>query len=132
MQGIDYLLLGQHIFEVSEGVYNFSLSPEEKNKTEMSGCAAAMIEGIRSGLFDGVAHPDRIFRRRKTWDQEMDEVAGNIIDEAFRARIPLEINESSVLRNHQFRPEFWAWTIDHRVKVLHGLDAHSPEELKLL
>lgn len=132
MEGIGYLLLGQHFYEVSEGVYGFMLPPEEKNRSEMSGCGNAIIEGIKSGFFDGVAHPDRIFRRRKAWDREMDQIAYAIISEAFQARIPLEINESSLGRDHQFWPEFWANSVCGRVPVLHGLDAHSPEELKLL
>ena len=132
MEGIEYMLIGQHFYEVSEGVYGFMLPPAEKNNTEMDGCGKAIVEAIKSGLFDGVAHPDRIFRRRKNWDKDMDNIADNIVTEAWRAKIPLEINESSLTREHQFWPEFWSWTINERVPVLHGVDAHSPNELKLL
>lgn len=132
MEGLDYLLLGQHIYEVSEGVYNFMLPPAEKNRLEMSGCGKAILEGIRSGLFDGIAHPDRIFRRREKWDEEMDQIARDIITEASKAHIPLEINESSLTREYQFRPEFWSLAEEYGASVLYGLDAHSPDELRLL
>ena len=132
MEGIEYMLIGQHFYEVSEGVYGFMLPPSEKNNTEMDGCGKAIVAAIKSGLFDGVAHPDRIFRRRKIWDEDSDHIANEIVTEAWRANIPLEINESSLMQEHQFWPEFWSWTTTGRAPVLHGIDAHSPDELKLL
>ena len=130
MDGIGYMLLGQHIYEIEPKRYNFSLPPEEKAHTEMTGCGKAIIEGIQSGFFDAVAHPDRIFRRRKEWDAEAEHIAREIIEAVCRAHIPLEVNESSIRKKNQFRPEFWEIAEEMNVSYLHGLDAHSPDELE--
>lgn len=131
-EGLECLLLGQHVYEIAPGAYNFSLLPEEKNRREMYGCGQAMIEGIKSGMFDDVAHPDRIFRRRKVWDDDMEKIAVGIIDAAVQMRIPLEVNESSVAAKYYFWPQFWEIAVEKRAAIVYGVDAHCPDELKVL
>lgn len=68
MEGLDFLMLGQHMYEVSPGYYSFSLEKEEIKRLEAPGMGQSIIAGIATGYFDVVAHPDRTFRRRKVWD----------------------------------------------------------------
>ena len=130
MDGIDHLLLGQHFYEISKGVYSFSLPLKEKYSLEAKGCSKAMIEGIQTGYFNAVAHPDRIFRRRKLWDKDMDRITNKIIAAASNMGIPLEMNESSLLCEHQFWTEFWEQAERLKAPVIYGLDAHTPEVLQ--
>ena len=56
---IDMLMLGQHHYEESRGQYFF-------HDSEMAyfGLGNAKLKGMNTGLFDVVAHPDRIFLSR--------------------------------------------------------------------
>jgi len=61
-ENIDLLMIGQHFFEIEPGKYSFSY-PEVC--PEYIGCLSAITEGINTGLFQVVAHPDRAFRKIK-------------------------------------------------------------------
>ena len=130
-EGIDFLLLGQHMSEIKTGKYSFDLSNDELKEREYKLLGEAIIQGMKSGHFDMIAHPDRIYRRRKEWDDDMANMAERIISLAFDNNIPLEQNEASKIDKHHFWEEFWELN-NGRVKVVHGLDAHSLEELKIV
>lgn len=49
-----------------------------------------MIYGIRTGYFDVVAHPDRIFRRCREWTEGCDHIAREIGVSVARQAMPLE------------------------------------------
>ena len=53
-----------------------------------------------------------------------------LIDIARRRNIPLEINESSKLQNNHYREEFWDRA--YEVQIIHGVDAHSIDEVRML
>ena len=88
-----------------------------------------MSEGIATGLFQAVAHPDRAFRRCKEFGEEQKRVAKEVIEEAVKKRIPLEMNYSSQQRKYNFWPQFWEM-VPEEVPILYGADAHSTEELE--
>ncbi len=79
MKELQWLILGQHMYEYEPGVYSFNDTKEVKNQTEYIGLCEAMIEGVKTGLFRVVAHPDRAFRRRKVWDDSMAELSRRLI-----------------------------------------------------
>ena len=54
------MILGQHHYEISKGIYSFMEKPEQ----EYVGLVEAMLEGLDMGVFDVVAHPDRAFKKR--------------------------------------------------------------------
>ena len=137
MKELQWLILGQHMYEYEPGVYSFNDTEEVKNQTEYIGLCDAMIEGMKTGLFRVVAHPDRAFRRRKIWDDSMAEISRRLIDTAIETGTVLEKNVSSLRRNHQYWPEFWELldeilSEDKTKKVfwIKGLDAHSVEEME--
>ena len=126
---ISVMMIGQHFFEKSPDVYSFSDAPEEKKRTEAEGCGKAIIQGMESGLFDVVAHPDGIFRRKKDWDSEMENLSLKIIKTAQKTNIMLENNLTSRLVKGKlfYRPEFWKLCEKQgNCKTITGLDAHSP------
>lgn len=132
-QRIEFLLLGQHMAELSTSCYSFSMDRKWRDENEYKVLGNAIIRGIKSGYFDFVAHPDRIFRRCKGWNADMEQVAVNIIRAAVKYQTPLEQNESSKRQKHAYWQEFWDLALDtHDIRVVHGLDAHSVTELKFV
>lgn len=131
----DLMIIGQHFYEI-DGKYSFELPKEELVENECMCASLAIIEGIETGLFDVVAHPDRIYRRRKHWESDMAIFGTNILFAAKINNIPAEINNSSKGHKHHFWPEFWKMieTDDalRECKIVKGLDAHYLEELRIL
>lgn len=128
MEGIDLLILGQHLYELSDKPMEWSFSIEDKSQ-EHKGLAEAMIAGINTGYFNIVAHPDRIFRRVKVWNDECEHYAWEIGKAAARNFVPLEKNYSSMQRKNQYRDEFWK-NIRKAMLIVDGIDAHSIKELE--
>lgn len=128
--GLEFLILGQHIYEHADGTLSFYDDEETKARCDMEGLAGGMIAGIRTGLFETVAHPDRIFRRRKNWGEAETAAARRIIRAAMEQGIPLEVNMES--RNfpqyHFYRPEFWE-LVPPECEIVYGVDAHAVSEL---
>lgn len=128
--GIEFLLLGQHFSEVAVSQYSFSMDKDWRENFEYEALGEAIVQGIRSGSFDFVAHPDRIFCRRKVWDSAAAQVAKNIIQTAAVCQIPLEQNEASKRRKWAYWEEFWDLAFaDSDTRTIHGLDAHAIKEL---
>ena len=128
---IEFLLLGQHMAQdpARPGEYSFSWPEEQLDLQEFRALGEAICQGIESGHFAAVAHPDRIFRRQKKWTPDMAAMSEKILRAAERAGLPIEINISSYLSGKLFRPEFWELAGD-RCPILYGLDAHSLLELE--
>jgi histidinol-phosphatase (PHP family) len=126
----DILMLGQHFYEIKPCSYSFSYCPCTMRKNEFTGCGQAIVEGINTGLFDVVAHPDRIFRRRLKWTEKMMEMSKDIIEAAKRNGVSLEQNASSMARRNCYWSQFWE--LAPKNMVVNGLDAHSTKELKLI
>lgn len=81
---------------------------------EYIGICQAIVQGISTGLFDVIAHPDRSFRRCKEFGNEEMNAAQEIINAAVSHKLILEQNLSSVRRENQYREEFckkWRNTI---------------------
>lgn len=130
--GIEFLLLGQHMAELGPLKYSFSTDNTWLMENEYKVLGKATVSGIKSGYFNFVAHPDRIFRRCKTWTSEMETVATSIIQAAVVGNTPLEQNEESKRNKRHYWPQFWELAAKHDIQVIHGLDAHSVDELKLI
>ena len=126
----DVLMVGQHFYETSPGKYSFSKNPITLKNDEFKGCGKAIVEAINTGLFDVIAHPDRMYRRRMKWTEKMEEVAREIIEAAKENGVLLEQNESSKKRRRCYWEKFWRLVPDEMVIV--GLDAHAAKELKCI
>ena len=124
----DVLILGQHMYELIDRPMHWSFELEDKSR-EHEFLAEAMINGINTGYFDVVAHPDRIFRRCKDWTETCNHIAYEIGVSAARASMPLERNFSSMQRKKPYREEFWDKIQDSMLAV-DGIDAHSINEIE--
>lgn len=126
----DILILGQHFCEYPDGSFYFARRDEDQ-ANERFGLAAGMIDGIKSGYFDVVAHPDRIFRNCTEWTPEMAELSKGVIDAVLKTDMLLEKNYGSLVRKDHFWNEFWDM-VPKSVKTVKGLDAHKVETLRYL
>lgn len=122
---IDILILGQHFYELSNGEWSFNL--HNKNN-EWKGLINAEIEAARSGLFDVIAHPDRVFKRCKSWSAQMKTLSNELIKVSCNNKILLEKNFSSKKCKRYYWEEFWKLVSDRHV-IIYGSDAHSLDEL---
>lgn len=125
---IEMLLLGQHMAEIGDRTYTFNWFDKKLEDEEYIALGNAIMAGIKSGYFDAVAHPDRIFRRRTSWDQDMEAMSVRIIEAAHEANILLEQNRESMEYENYYWPQFWSLT-GEGIKVITGLDAHSISDM---
>ncbi|MCR5584840.1 MAG: histidinol-phosphatase HisJ family protein [Lachnospiraceae bacterium] len=128
----DVLMLGEHFYERADGsVYFAKEELGDDIMNERFGMCEGMVAGIKTGCFDVVAHPDRIFRNCRNWTPEMAELSQRIIDAVRGTDIYLEQNYSSTIKKDHYWTEFWDM-VPKDVHVLKGLDAHKVEALMKL
>lgn len=123
----DVLMLGQHFYEIRPGEYSFMVP--EKNAWEYRGCLEAILEGISTGLFQVVAHPDRSFRRIRSWTTDCELKCNQLIALAREKDVILEQNFSSQHHSKHYWKEFWD-LVPPENKVLQGIDAHSISDME--
>ena len=132
------LIIGQHFYQHADATFSFD---DEDKSDEYIGCCNAMIEGMKTGLFNIVAHPDRFFRRCKKWTSELTDISNELIATAAQNNIILEKNLSSYEKlveksNYIYwRNEFWDLVDQYNqaasnpVETIVGFDAHSTEQM---
>ena len=122
-QGIEYLLLGQHFLD----------SPTaQRTRNEISDpkilehYCDQIIEGMQTGAFTYVAHPDCILflGDRGILKQQLH----RICKEAKSCELPLEINLLGIHKNKHYPcREFFELLAEEGNTVIFGADAHQPE-----
>ena len=88
-----------------------------------------MLNGMQTGYFDVVAHPDRIFRKCGAWGRELEILSQRLIQAAMEHGMILEKNLSSMETTQNYRPQFWE-LVPKECQVKIGTDAHSILELE--
>lgn len=126
-QDIEILMLGQHHYEISKGIYNYM---DISDGPEYIGLIKAMCDGIDTGLFDVIAHPDRAFRKQKTWNKEMAVYSRKLIDRALNNNVALEINYRSMKKTEEYWSDFWKM-VPEDSSVIYGCDAHAVNDIIL-
>lgn len=133
--GIGYLILGQHQVNSEEDAPATCI--DRHTEDGIRRYAEAVVRGIRTGLFVCVAHPDLILLRADVpLTPAGEEAADMICQAALEADIPLEYNllgvRSQLEEDKRGYPSraFWERVSRHGNKVVLGVDAHSPEQLR--
>ncbi|MGI6203229.1 MAG: histidinol-phosphatase [Eubacteriales bacterium] len=121
---LDYLILGQHFLQNEiEGMYSAQLTSDPEH---IKAFASQIIEGMRTGKFTFVAHPDvmpfrgdpEVYRRE----------VSRICEASLELDIPLEINMLGLRDKRNYpTPEFWRVVAEYGCRVVAGCDAHSPD-----
>lgn len=135
--GVEYLLLGEHVFKSREGkILNIY---ETASTAWYPDYAKNVAEGMRSGYFKAVAHPDLFMINGTLWDDNCSRAADMILDAASASGIPLEYNANGLRRGIWDFPtgnrypypyeEFWRMASGADVKVIVGSDCHEPHHV---
>lgn len=135
---VDYLLLGVHFFQhKGEWCYigNVELTPES-----LECYIDHVITSMRTGLFKYIAHPDLFGLRYLNWDEHSIKATRRILVTAEGLDMPIEINVNGLRKprvkyNNGERykypmEDFWKLAKEYKVKVIVGIDAHKPYEMK--
>ncbi len=127
---IEYLILGNHcaLDENNEIKFYRYTEPGVVNKYVDS-----LIDGMRTGLFKYVAHPDHYLVGYHHWDDVSINACNRICKVAEELDIPLEINLAHFRSRHYDMnfidypyKEFWKIVKNYNIKVILGIDAHNP------
>lgn len=130
--GVNYYVLGQHYADSEEE--NPYIGFECRSDDGVLRYAAAVVRGIRSGLFACVAHPDLMMRHRTEdqFNRACEEAADMICQAALEAHMPIEYNllglslQLSGSNRGYPSPAFWQYARRWHNPVIIGVDAHSP------
>lgn len=137
-KGFDYLILGQHCyFENGDNCFYFCI-PLERKRYALKKYTDDLIEGMETGLFAYVAHPDLMMEYYKDWDDLAIDCAKRIIEASIKYNVPLEINLCRVRFNRTLivngiktftYPYYYFWKLVSEYKdvhVVYGMDIHNP------
>jgi histidinol-phosphatase (PHP family) len=137
---VEYLLLGQHCFLDSSNHwvwYRDIYDTKEATRLYLKN----LIEGMKSGDFLYVAHPDFYMMWYGKWDDFAKEIAHEIINTAKDLHMILEVNMGpsrwgkknyigQELRVPYPDEDFWNVVAEADIPCVIGVDNHRPYELK--
>jgi histidinol-phosphatase (PHP family) len=135
---VDYLILGQHDF-IQGHRFHWYASVDDKDDA-LDRYVKDLTEGMRSGLFTYVAHPDHFMSYYPRWDDHAIKAAETICQVALEMDLPLEVNmgpsrwgrknaPGEEIRVAYPFPQFWDVVARYGCKVILGVDDHDPSEL---
>ena len=125
--GIEYLILGQHFSREERSGYQYVTAPIA-DEDDFKEHVEQVVEGIRSGVFTYVAHPDvfHFIGDQALYRQEM----RKICVASRECNVPLEINLLGI-RDHRNYPNpiFWEMAGEEKCPVTFGFDAHDVQNV---
>lgn len=130
--GSDYLVFGPHWVA---GTDDLPYAPLVSSSSEIRQYFDGVIEGIDSGLFAFVAHPDLIMASGRPWSSELEAGFNAVLDAAIDCDLPVEINGLGFVRSQQVgkagslypHNRFWELVRKKGAKVICNSDAHQSE-----
>lgn len=122
---LDFLLLGQHMGVRPNGKYTFNYNSNLETPYIIDG----IENGVLTGYFDAVAHPDRAFRHNTSFSSEDVQLRNELISLLKQLQIPVEKNSASY-RDYSLAYRFF-WDNDAELNVIFGADAHSISDIDL-
>ena len=131
--GLDYLIFGAHFIGSDEdSPYMGSACADDK---VLSSYTDMCIEGMNSGMYVYLAHPDLYMRHRKGFDMASRSAARAICECALANNMPLEYNLNAyVIKDWEHggfpRRDFWEVAAQMGNRVIIGYDAHQPSLLQ--
>ncbi len=134
--GAEYLAYGPHW--VSDNG-DFWYIAEVSDKRLLRRYVDLSVQGIRTGLYDFVAHPDLLLAGYTAFDGDVRAGCADIIDAAVAMNLPLEINGLGLqrtkirgdngLRSPYPVREFWEMAVESGARIICNSDAHRPEDV---
>lgn len=131
---LDYIILGNHHYRTDEKFPYFGRHTNSHDMLDLYEESA--IEGMESGLYGCLAHPDLFMRSFPKWDHHCTTISRHICRTAARLNIPLEFNigrwyldETGDTVTYP-APEFWKIAANEGCTAIIGLDAHDNKDLE--
>ncbi len=132
--GCEYMILGNHfLYTEEEFPYTGSSCREDSGVMEY---AEQAVEGIRTGLYSYIAHPDLYMMYRDELTPVCMEAADMICQAAKEAHMPIEYNllglQGELIGHSRGYPnqDFWQYVRKWDNDVIIGVDAHDPAQLR--
>ena len=131
---IDYIILGMHFDKTDEdGVYYAKVGNDNNHVDQyIEHCK----EGIKTGLFSYVAHPDLFMRARDNFDERVAIKSRELCEFCKEYNMPVEYNLEGILVNVTKNingypdPDFWEIACEVGNEVIIGYDAHAANSLE--
>ncbi len=123
---LDYMILGQH-FVGEESNSNYAGNRTDRPDM-LSGYVDLCIQGMKSGRYRYLAHPDLIYF---TGDEDMyDREMRRLCRAMKELDAPVEMNVLGLATGRNYpNPRFWEIVEETGTQVVIGMDAHNPESL---
>ncbi len=129
---LDYLIFGAHYIGSEEDFPYVGYACRDTDV--MFRYADMCVQGMQTGLYAYLAHPDLFMRRRGAWDDDCIAAAKAICGCALSCGLPLEYNlNAHVIGGEEClfpRREFWELAAKMGNSVVIGYDAHQPQLLE--
>lgn len=131
---IDYLIFGNHFSSLNSDAVYFGAC---RDKEDVLLYTKVAIEGMESGLFTYLAHPDLFAKNYPSFDEACKNSSIEICKAAKALNIPLEYNMCGLRMQKERKQDgiyypyddFWKIAAEFNSDVLIGFDAHSPKHL---
>lgn len=130
-KGLDYMIFGNHYYKTDEKRIYFGTECEYDHI--LKAYIDEAIQGMETGLYAYLAHPDLFMHGRRNFDQLAIEESFRLCEAAKRLQMPLEYNLNGALYNdvmkvtHYPHPKFWEIAAQVGNDVIIGVDAHEPK-----
>ena len=128
---IDFLVLGQHCYldDNQFAWYFHKDAPIECIHKYVDD----VIEGLNTGLFKYLAHPDLFMHSQYEWNADLERESRRLLKACEELNIPVELNICGMRRRHYDEEHysypnahFYSLIQDYKLKVVLGIDAHDP------
>lgn len=131
---VDYLILGQHFYLDENKCFKSCIWGAKDINEAQDKYIDLLIKGMKSGLFKYVAHPDVYCLHDANFNTRFEEIAHKICKTAIEENLPLEINLCKTTNGDKTtwrypNENFWKIASKYGVRVVVGVDAHSPSML---
>lgn len=122
--GAQYLIMGEHYYDETSGAPHSAISGH--NEADLIKYTDTVIEGMKTGKFLYVAHPDML---NYSGDMNLYKSEAKRLCEASKELdVPLEINLLGINNNRHYpNEEFLKIAGEVGSKMIYGFDAHTPE-----
>lgn len=121
---LDYIIQGQHY--APDEIEGFYAGQKTDSELRLKDYVALTIEGMKTGLFAYLAHPDLInfVGDEGVYLREMEKIVRTALD----LNLPLEVNMLGFIEKRNYpRDLFFKMASDMGSKFIIGCDAHKPE-----
>lgn len=133
---LDYVILGNH-YDYNDETGGFYFG-DCRRPEQVRRYGARTLNGMATGIYDYVAHPDLFMRIYPRFDADCAAVSRELCQAAVDLDLPLEYNLLGIQRLPESRRAgglgypcegFWEIAAQYPVKAIIGLDAHRTDQL---